>query len=57
MSQVKKDVEFESSVNSEGIETNTLAIFGVSLFESSVNSEGIETRSRLPFARGCLRAV
>ena len=57
MSQVKKDVEFESSVNSEGIETNTLAIFGVSLFESSVNSEGIETIIYLPITLSSLRAV
>ena len=35
--------EFESSVNSEGIETLIEAINNNSLFESSVNSEGIET--------------
>ena len=34
---------FESSVNSEGIETETEAILWLHMFESSVNSEGIET--------------
>ena len=34
---------FESSVNSEGIETNSRTIFLCNMFESSVNSEGIET--------------
>ena len=37
--------EFESSVNSEGIETyNSGSIIDIE-FESSVNSEGIETGS------------
>ena len=35
---------FESSVNSEGIETERPSIMIVSRFESSVNSEGIETQ-------------
>ena len=34
---------FESSVNSEGIETYIVPIRSITLFESSVNSEGIET--------------
>ncbi len=34
---------FESSVNSEGIETQKWVIRFRSKFESSVNSEGIET--------------
>ena len=34
---------FESSVNSEGIETKAVADGSLSKFESSVNSEGIET--------------
>ena len=37
--------KFESSVNSEGIETFLSVISSFSLFESSVNSEGIETLS------------
>ena len=37
---------FESSVNSEGIETNHCTILRMFLFESSVNSEGIETAKR-----------
>ena len=36
--------EFESSVNSEGIETYTTFGRLLQAFESSVNSEGIETR-------------
>ena len=36
---------FESSVNSEGIETNIIHPRRIALFESSVNSEGIETLS------------
>ena len=35
--------QFESSVNSEGIETLTRLSSRRDLFESSVNSEGIET--------------
>ena len=34
---------FESSVNSEGIETGNFSLGTTLLFESSVNSEGIET--------------
>ena len=34
---------FESSVNSEGIETENPEMMKSYLFESSVNSEGIET--------------
>ena len=34
---------FESSVNSEGIETTITFLFKLRVFESSVNSEGIET--------------
>jgi len=36
-------LRFESSVNSEGIETMLKIIHGYIVFESSVNSEGIET--------------
>ena len=35
---------FESSVNSEGIETETITPVTCYVFESSVNSEGIETK-------------
>ena len=48
---------FESSVNSEGIETFTKALVSLMAFESSVNSEGIETSTNLPMSRSCLRAV
>ena len=34
---------FESSVNSEGIETGSSSSTSLTAFESSVNSEGIET--------------
>ena len=34
---------FESSVNSEGIETDVDSELNTLVFESSVNSEGIET--------------
>ena len=37
---------FESSVNSEGIETDVIECYRVNSFESSVNSEGIETNVR-----------
>ena len=40
---MKKWQRFESSVNSEGIETNQLFPLFHLQFESSVNSEGIET--------------
>ena len=36
---------FESSVNSEGIETPRWESWPERTFESSVNSEGIETKS------------
>ena len=42
-SQIGKNLRFESSVNSEGIETARSSIAKRQLFESSVNSEGIET--------------
>ena len=42
-SQIGKNLRFESSVNSEGIETILITVMNVTLFESSVNSEGIET--------------
>ena len=48
---------FESSVNSEGIETTYLFDYLVFLFESSVNSEGIETASHSSIDIECLRAV
>ena len=38
-------MQFESSVNSEGIETGSFMFAHQSPFESSVNSEGIETAS------------
>ena len=38
--------QFESSVNSEGIETTLRYHIGNTVFESSVNSEGIETRDQ-----------
>ena len=40
---VRQKLVFESSVNSEGIETETVIVETFSGFESSVNSEGIET--------------
>ena len=49
--------EFESSVNSEGIETPFLDKYPSREFESSVNSEGIETQSAVSFHAFCLRAV
>ena len=42
-SQIGKNLRFESSVNSEGIETVPIDGNMVVGFESSVNSEGIET--------------
>ncbi len=42
-SQIGKNLRFESSVNSEGIETDPSRCPSSFLFESSVNSEGIET--------------
>ena len=43
-SQIGKNLRFESSVNSEGIETDLFPILKMRRFESSVNSEGIETK-------------
>ena len=45
-SQIGKNLRFESSVNSEGIETTALTRNKAMVFESSVNSEGIETVRR-----------
>ena len=42
-SQIGKNLRFESSVNSEGIETCGALKVPPLWFESSVNSEGIET--------------
>ena len=42
--------QFESSVNSEGIETEMNEWFANKLFESSVNSEGIETWNPCAFS-------
>ena len=42
---------FESSVNSEGIETLGLILHNLHLFESSVNSEGIETGQPEPLEK------
>ena len=42
-SQIGKNLRFESSVNSEGIETSRGQVYSTQRFESSVNSEGIET--------------
>ena len=42
-SQIGKNLRFESSVNSEGIETHQKRRKTNGKFESSVNSEGIET--------------
>ena len=48
---------FESSVNSEGIETIITGDTDDDLFESSVNSEGIETVTSESPQLTCLRAV
>ena len=48
---------FESSVNSEGIETTRDQILQEFTFESSVNSEGIETATAQEQAGQSLRAV
>ena len=45
-SQIGKNLRFESSVNSEGIETIQTDRRRSNAFESSVNSEGIETPTR-----------
>ena len=49
--------QFESSVNSEGIETLTRLSSRRDLFESSVNSEGIETKYCHKLRGKSLRAV
>ena len=46
-SQIGKNLRFESSVNSEGIETQRLTNTTHRRFESSVNSEGIETLTEI----------
>ena len=56
-SQIGKNLRFESSVNSEGIETFGNRISQLYWFESSVNSEGIETGNQSKHRRTCLRAV
>ena len=48
---------FESSVNSEGIETNEPLRVVDDMFESSVNSEGIETKRQWAITSDSLRAV
>ena len=48
---------FESSVNSEGIETNNPMESDLHTFESSVNSEGIETLKGVKVPATSLRAV
>ena len=48
---------FESSVNSEGIETYSINCDWIGWFESSVNSEGIETPTSLQSRAMSLRAV
>ena len=56
-SQIGKNLRFESSVNSEGIETFLARPSILSVFESSVNSEGIETNVPYLYSAYCLRAV
>ena len=48
---------FESSVNSEGIETTYRQQTTITVFESSVNSEGIETEALEFMLENGLRAV
>ena len=48
---------FESSVNSEGIETGSRVMLKANVFESSVNSEGIETSELYGYQDEGLRAV
>ena len=50
-------MRFESSVNSEGIETIMMKFKIGQVFESSVNSEGIETWYLHNFSGLSLRAV
>ena len=56
-SQIGKNLRFESSVNSEGIETKIHTQFVNTVFESSVNSEGIETLRKKIHNNTGLRAV
>ena len=56
-SQIGKNLRFESSVNSEGIETFKQRKRIQATFESSVNSEGIETKKSNITPAQCLRAV
>ena len=56
-SQIGKNLRFESSVNSEGIETTFNRPSYNYVFESSVNSEGIETFILDPMRSPSLRAV
>ena len=56
-SQIGKNLRFESSVNSEGIETWRRQQGSSWKFESSVNSEGIETLIKMVKRLKCLRAV
>ena len=57
MIETSSPSKFESSVNSEGIETPTYSTSLTYTFESSVNSEGIETVAREIFTGHSLRAV
>ena len=52
-----RETRFESSVNSEGIETSRWCYTTVIMFESSVNSEGIETFGGMGGIIPGLRAV
>ena len=56
-SQIGKNLRFESSVNSEGIETAMEVREHGETFESSVNSEGIETQASVDRLAKSLRAV
>ena len=56
-SQIGKNLRFESSVNSEGIETLPSKPNIQTPFESSVNSESIETAPERRLLPVCLRAV
>ena len=56
-SQIGKNLRFESSVNSEGIETDIGEENVNHKFESSVNSEGIETQMLSTCLSSRLRAV
>ena len=53
----KTHTPFESSVNSEGIETTINPDADIFQFESSVNSEGIETDNGYTIKSNRLRAV